>query len=185
MSDADASDMHPALATRAVELRRAFDDGFSRPRRFETTSTQDFLAIRLGAEPYAIRCSEIAGLFVDKKITRVPGQVGALLGVAGFRGAVMPVYDLRTLLGYPAAEAARWLTVASATPVAFVFDAFDAHLRLPHSEISPQGAGENARGHVREFAHAGDGAMPILSLASVLDAISNLAPQAAPDEERR
>jgi purine-binding chemotaxis protein CheW len=179
------NDTHSGLAARAPELRRAFDQGFSEARRLETTSTEDFLAIRLGAEPHAIRCSEIAGLFVDKKITRLPGQVGALLGVAGFRGVVMPVYDLRALLGYPAAETPRWLVLAAASPVAFVFDVFDAHLRLPNTEILPRRESKSSRGYVTEYAHARTGAMPILRLPSLLEAISNPAPQAAPHEERR
>ena len=46
-------------------------------RRSETRRKQDLLAIRLGARRLAIRLSEIAGLFADKKITPVPARSDA------------------------------------------------------------------------------------------------------------
>jgi purine-binding chemotaxis protein CheW len=144
---------------------------------------EDFLAIRLGTERYLIRSSEIAGLFVDKKITPVPGRVASLLGIAGFRGAIVPVYDLRALLGHPAADASRWLIMASAIPVALVFDAFDGHLRVSREGLVRRESGEDGRRHVREFAHEPGNVRPILHLASVLDAIRLETSNTASSEE--
>lgn len=172
------SDIRAGLSSRAAELRGAFDRTFAEPRRIDTISTEDFLAIRVESEPYAIRLSEIAGLFVDKKITRVPSSIAALLGIAGFRGTIVPVYDLCTLLGSPAAEAPRWLVMASAKPVALMFDTFEGHFRISREGIVPQEAGERSRSYVREFARAKDRIRPIVHLESVLDAIGKPAAEA-------
>ena len=86
------------LAERAEEMRADFDRGFAAARRVDIAAKHDLIAIRVGTEPFAIRLTEVSGLFADRKITRVPGSHNALLGIAGFRGALVPVYGLRALL---------------------------------------------------------------------------------------
>ena len=102
------------LTGRAAELRSAFDGGFAEPIVLDATVKADLLAIRVGAEACALRLNEISGLLVDKKITRVPGGAPALLGIAGFRGAIMPVFNLQSLLGRSTAATPRWLVIAPA-----------------------------------------------------------------------
>src|SRR5882757_7001907 len=117
------------VAQRAQELRRDFDRSFADPPRADTAAQEDLLAIRLGAQGFAMRLSEIAGLFADKKVTRVPSANSALLGIAGFRGAIVPVYDLQTLLGHSDGQTPRWLVIAAAAPVALAFTTFESQLR--------------------------------------------------------
>ena len=164
------------LANRAAELRSAFDRSFAKEQRLDGESTEDLLAIRLGQEPYAMRLSEIAGLFADKKITLVPRDDPALLGIAGFRGAIVPVYDLRALLGQPTAIAARMLVLAASLPVAFAFDVSDGHLRIPRNAIAPRGIGDPANRYVREIAHADDELRSIVHLGAVIEAITKRIP---------
>src|SRR5271165_5211475 len=97
------------LSSQAAALRQNFDRGFAEPRHAAAVTVEDFLAIRLEAGPYAISLSDIAGLFLGKKTTPIPGQAGALRGIAGFRGVVVPVYDLAALMGCKPAETPRWL----------------------------------------------------------------------------
>ena len=42
---------------------------FVEVQHFEPVATEDFLSIHVGGDPYVLRLAEIAGLFVDKKIT--------------------------------------------------------------------------------------------------------------------
>lgn len=177
------SDLESGLVSRAAQLRRAFDHTFLAPRNLDTVPTEDFLAIRCGTESRAIRLSEISGLFVDQKITAVPGPLAVLLGVAGFRGVLVPVYDFGLLLGQAATEAPRWLVMAAAAPVAFGFDGFDGHLRISRESIVPQQEGAPLHAHVHEFARTPDGTRPVVRLASVLDAIRNQIPKAVPGKE--
>jgi chemotaxis signal transduction protein len=178
-------------AGRAQEMRDAFDRAFAEPVRFDATITEDLLAIRVGAEPCAIRMKQITGLFADKKITKVPGCDAALIGIAGFRGAVVPVYSLRALLGrtvfQPGGGAPRWLVVVAGTPVALAFEAFDCQLRVAPESILQQQSRPEAR-HVREFVQTQNFVGPIIHLPSVLATINpqrtEAASKDAPREER-
>ena len=159
------------VTKRAAELRLAFDRAFAEPPRIDTTSKEDLLAIRVGAQAYAMRLSEISGLFADKKITPVPGSHAALRGLAGFRGALVPVYDLQTLLGHPNTETPRWLVIAAAAPIALVFAGFDGQLRVSRDAIVPQPSRPETRSYARDFVGNDDFVGPILHLPSVLEAI--------------
>ncbi|HEX3883811.1 MAG TPA: chemotaxis protein CheW [Stellaceae bacterium] len=171
------------VTDRAAELRDAFDRAFAEPRPPAPPPSEDLLAIRVASEPYALRLTEVAGLFADRKVTPVPGRASALLGIAGFRGAIVPVYDLQVLLGCPPLETARWLVIAAGTPVAFAFAVQEGHLRLPRSAIVSYRTGENQRRHVREFAHTTEFARPIVHLPSVLEAIRRQVPAAPETQE--
>ena len=120
---------------------------------------------------------EIASLAVDRRIRPLPSPIPELLGIVGLRGAILPVYDLARLLGYPAASGARWLAVLAAAPVGLAFAAFDGYLVRPGGSIAFEAAHGDSR-HVRVVARAADFVRPVISLASVLDAIRQRLPDA-------
>jgi chemotaxis signal transduction protein len=158
------------ISKRAAELRRDFDRGFADPPFVAGEAKQDLLAIRLGARRLAIRLSEIAGLFADKKITPVPGAAAGMLGIAGFRGSILPVYDLQSLLELSASEAPRWLVVAAAAPVAFSFEAFEEQIRVPADSIKcEQTQAKNS--FTKEFIQTEGVLRPIIQLSAVLEAV--------------
>jgi chemotaxis signal transduction protein len=157
------------LAERAAALRTDFDRSFAAPPRVDTATKLDLLAVRVGGEPCAIRLSDIAGLFADRRVTRIPGSNAALLGIAGFRGAVLPVYTLHALLGHPGTQTPRWLVIAAAAPVALAFDAFEGHLRTAADGLLPQQS--KMRGCTREFIRAADVIRSVLHLPSVIEAL--------------
>jgi chemotaxis signal transduction protein len=168
-----------SLAERAAGLRSAFDRAFAAPVRADMTVKQDLLAIRVGVEPCAVRLSEVTGLFVDRRITRIPTNEAALLGIASFRGAIVPVYSLRALLGHAATQTPRWLVIAADAPVALAFDLFEGHLRVPVDAILPQQAKAQMRGFAPEFVRDADLVRPILHLASIIAGLGAAAPSAA------
>jgi purine-binding chemotaxis protein CheW len=158
------------ISKRAAELRRDFDRGFADPPSVGNETRQDLLAIRLGARRLAIRLSEIAGLFADKKITPVPGAAAGMLGIAGFRGSILPVYDLQSLLELSSSEAPRWLVIAAAAPVAFSFEAFEEQIRVPADSIKcEQTQAKNS--FTKEFIQTEGVLRPIIQLSSVLEAV--------------
>ncbi len=167
-----AASAAPTVAARASQLRADFDRTFAEPLRLDQVARELLLEIRVGGEPFAVRLSEINGLYVDKKITPVPGSHAALRGIAGFRGTIVPVYDLRLLLGYPGVQAPRWLVIAAAAPVALAFDAFERQLRAQREAIVPQSAGSPAHGFAKEFVRSRKFAGPLIHLAAVIDSIS-------------
>jgi chemotaxis signal transduction protein len=159
------------LAERAAELRADFDRSFAAPLRADVVQKLDLLAIRVGSEFCALRLSEVAGLFADRKITPVPGGNAALLGIAGFRGLVLPVYSLPLLLGHSGTQTPRWLVIAAAAPVACAFDAFEGHLRVSAGAILPQQSDGKMRAYAREFLRTADVVRSVLHLPSVIAAL--------------
>src|SRR5262245_52379841 len=172
----------PELHGRAGDLRRAFDAAFAAPPPAPATPTVDLLAIQVGGSPYAIRLAEVAGLFAGRKVSPLPGAVHGLLGIAGLRGSLLPVYDLGVLLGQAPCTAPRWLAVAGKKPVAVAFEAVDGHFRLGRDAIAEEASAEGHR-HVREIAR-GPVPRPVVRLASVLEDIERRAREHHPREER-
>jgi chemotaxis signal transduction protein len=175
--------LSPAVP-RAVALREAFDRSFADLPRFDSTLKEDLVAIRIGDDVFAIRLSEISGLYANKKVTRVPGGDPALLGIAVFRSAILPVYSVATLLGHAAKALPRWLVIAAAAPIALAFDAFEHHLRVPSETIRPREASVESRPFVRHFVPDQPLVRPVLHLPSILDAIRMPRPALAPSKEQ-
>lgn len=165
-------------AERAAALRQAFDRSFAQASRVEDAMPEDLLGIRIGNDPYAVRLAEIGGLFTGRVVTPLPNTTTGLLGIAGFRGAIVPVYDLRALLDYPAGGTPHWMMLAARAPVALAFDTFDGHLRLAREAIVPRTLTANSlQQYVREVLQTADRARPIVDLDSVLDSIRRRAPK--------
>jgi purine-binding chemotaxis protein CheW len=177
------SDDPMELANRAGEMRRAFDRSFVEAARRDTTPMENLLVFNLGTEPWALRLAEVAGLFVDREITPVPGGASTLRGFAGFRGLVLPVYDLHALLGHPPSEAPRWLALAAGAPAAFAFESFTGHLRIPREAIKPRASDTRSHRFAQDFASADGLVRPVVRLPSVLDAIQEQLPAATRGEE--
>jgi chemotaxis signal transduction protein len=154
-----------------LALREAFDRSFAEAAGAEQPEQLDVLALRIAGDSYAVRLSEIQSLHLCRKLTPAHSRLPALLGLAGFRGVLTPVYDLGQLLGYPGEPSAKWLVIArSAAPIAFAFGVFDAHLRVAQDLFSAPELGESAaiRGAIR---HA-EGALPLLHLPSLVEGIA-------------
>ncbi|HSW08805.1 chemotaxis protein CheW [Aquabacterium sp.] len=182
----------PALQQQAEALRQAFDSSFAQPLAEAGAAPDDYLAIRVADDPHVLRLAEIASLLPLRTVTRLPSPLPALLGIVGFRGSIVPLYDLRSLLGYPAGpdgdNTPRWMVITAALPLGLAFDAFEGHWRQPRTASAPPVAGP-ARAHVRELlagTDAGAGApRPVLSVASLLAAIQDLARAHPGQQEER
>jgi chemotaxis signal transduction protein len=166
------------LTTRAAELRAAFDRRFAEPPAQAPAPPEDFLAIQVGGGRCAVRVREVSALVTDRPVTALPGTERRLLGLAGFRGAVVLVYDLAELLGHGSAPDSRWMML---TPwphaVALAFGGFAGHIRVPAAEVDS--GGEQPDRHV--VSYAGE-TWPVLSIPSLLGEIAG-AGQPRPQKE--
>jgi chemotaxis signal transduction protein len=170
---------------RASELRAAFDRSFAQAPAGANAPTEAFLAIGVGGDHYAVRLSDISGLYVDKKVTALPSDLSDLLGVASFRGVLIPIYDLRVLLGYPAGPPPRWLVLAAPyKQIGLAFDSFDGHLRLPLDAIAHKDKTQDARQHVAESLRVDGQLRSIVSVASMIESIKKRVQSGAAQKER-
>ncbi len=165
---------NPRLRDTALTLRQAFDLSFARAPREEIGQRESLLAIRMGGDPYAVRLGEIAGLHVDRRIMVLPTPVPELLGVAGFRGQIAPVYDLASLCGHARAASTRWLILLRGRePVALAFETFEMHLSVVPEQIvsTPDGIQAAKRAtntHLRNAVRCDGAVRPIVHLQSLL-----------------
>lgn len=165
----------PRRGTTSVEtLRAEFDRTFAIAPAAIDDTRESVLTIEVSGDPYAVRLSEIAAMFADKRVMWLPGSVRELLGVVAVRGAILPVYDLGALLGYPSATATpRWFFSVAAAPLAVAFDRFDGHRRIARDQRSAARAEPHAR-HVREVVDIDGISRPMVDLSSVVEAIAAL-----------
>lgn len=156
---------------RAEDLQAVFDRGFAERAAPSTEETADLLAISIYRNPYALCLEAISGLHADKRITRIPVQKPALLGIAGFRGAILPVYDLGALIGLPAAEKPHWLAIVAKAGLAVAFEAFEGHLRVPANTLVPSDSKEGGRQHLSHILRSGDALRGVVNLTSALSPV--------------
>jgi chemotaxis signal transduction protein len=159
------------IADRAVVLRSNFDRGFAQPASHDLGENIDLIALRLNAQPFAIRLGEITALIAGKKITRVPGADAALHGIVGSRGALVPVYDLQSLIGLGRSDAPRWLVIEATAQIGLAFDTFEGQLRVSPSQILPQQSRAGAASATRYFLQHDGISRPIIHLPSVIGGI--------------
>jgi len=158
-----------AIEERAGALRREFDASFGASVAGDRPRVEDFLMLGVGGDPYALALIEIAGLHRDWRVVPMTSEAPELVGVAGNRGTLVPVYDLGALLGYPSDPVARWIVTVRSPRLAFAFARFDGHLRASTQAVSTrQGGSIPMRGTLSVAGLP----RPIIDLTAVADAIS-------------
>ncbi|WP_020514509.1 chemotaxis protein CheW [Paractinoplanes globisporus] len=142
--------MTVSVADRIARLRLDFDRSFAEPVRRHDEEHVELLAVHAGGRPYALRLAQTAGLHPDRPVTPLPGPLAALLGLAGFAGTVIPVYDLSALLGHPGPDRPRWMVLAvGAPPLGLAFHELDGHVRVEAEAIVDEEPAEGQRGCLR------------------------------------
>jgi chemotaxis signal transduction protein len=169
----------------ALDLRREFDRSFSQEPQAEREASEELLLLRVASDRYALRGAEIRGILMTPKLTRVPSPLPELFGLAGIRGALVPVFDLGRLLGQmEQSTLARWLFLANnEEPVAFAFDVFERHVRVPKSAVSRAEARGLASDFAEDILQLSGKVVPIISIPLVLSAIERSSDRAARGRE--
>ena len=102
---------------------------------------EGLLVIRVGPRAYAVALDDVGGLATDRVVTALPAAPPELMGIASFRGAAVPVYDLRVILGHPSVAPPRCSLVTRDRKVALGFDALQGRPHLRGSAVrAPAGA---------------------------------------------
>lgn len=158
-------------------LREEFDRSFAAAPVLPGRDRESLLTITVGECAYALRLAEIRGLHAARRILALPGALPELLGVAGFRGQIVPVYDLGALLGQEArhagAAAPRWLVqLQHGAALALAFDAFDGHFSAAPADLLADPAAPAPGAHQRGAVRVAGAVLPIIHLPSLIGDIS-------------
>jgi purine-binding chemotaxis protein CheW len=163
------------IAEKLTELRVAFDQARAAPFSSATDEhTEDLLTIRVSRDAYAMKVSEITGLATDKKVVALPSPIPELHGLVGIRGALIPAYSLGALLGYAAdGEQRRWLALCGTEDsFALVFSGFEGYVRVPWAELYTAEPNNEARTHIKQMVRTEGIIRGIVSVPSLLEAIT-------------
>jgi purine-binding chemotaxis protein CheW len=105
----------------------------------DTDTATDAIVVRMGAGRFAVALASVAEVGRTPVVTRVPGLPAWLAGVANWRGRILPVLDLRPLLGAPAAvldNQARLVVLTDVgIAVGMLVDAVDG--TTPMTDVAP------------------------------------------------
>jgi purine-binding chemotaxis protein CheW len=179
---------HSIEGNKAAQLRAAFDHTFALPPSLASPEFEDLLTIRVAGDPYAIRLCDIAEIVTDRGIVPVPAVTPDLLGLAGIRGGIVPVFGLSSILGYdPDPGSPRWMILCgSEEPIALAFSEFEGYLRLPrsalHADENLRTNGEHVK-YVNQVARTPDGVRAVISIPLITAAIRNRISQHRPKQE--
>lgn len=158
----------------AAGMKAAFDASFAE-RPAESGAREEgepVLRIRVAGAPFAFRVAEVSRLLANRPIVPAPSGLPEFAGLAGFRSAAIPVYDLAALAGAGGGSPGRWVALArSADVVGFAFDAFDGQTRVAREDFVPLDAERAGRSFAREAIRGGDALVPVFSVSDLVEAI--------------
>lgn len=173
------SELETTTGQTLLELRRSFDQTFALLPRTELKTMEGFIGVRVAGDPYALGVRELGHLSAHQRIVPLPSESPELLGLAGIRGTIVPVYSLARMLGYDASERShRWLvTCGTRSEMALAFETFEGYLRVPASGISHVDGKESSKTHVHELVRDGALLRAVVDIASLTNIVMNVALQ--------
>lgn len=179
--------MSALVSEKLAQLRRAFDEARAIPfSDGAEEQTDNLLGMRISGDAYAIKVSEIAGLATGRKVVPVPGPIPELLGLAGIRGTLVPVYSLGALMGYGShAEQPRWLALCGTEECfALAFHEFEGYLHIAQGELYPVERKDARRMHVKEVARALGTVRAVVSVGLLRESIQERCRRSSVPKER-
>ncbi len=136
------------------------------------SSTMRAAIISLGGELFTIDLSSVREVFVVESITPVPGMPSGLVGVTNLRGTVVPLLDLRPMLGLNAEAAMIYAVVVKHRnwQVGVLVDTVPEIRTLSKDQFlpAPTGTGEGAFPFVSTVVKLEDRLRGVLETAMVL-----------------
>lgn len=145
------SAVDPEFASRVAELRASFDAAFALAPPEASAASIGLLAIRVGKDGYAIRMTDLSDVQAARRVVPLPGGRSELIGLAGIRGRLVPVYSLAALLGQAETQAWTWLAICGTEqPIGLTFDELEGYLQASPADLYAAAESERSRGHVRE-----------------------------------
>ncbi|MFG6465786.1 chemotaxis protein CheW [Roseateles sp. BYS87W] len=109
----------------------------------EAASPREVLTCRLGTEEYGLDILAVQEIRRYEAPTRIANAAIHMLGVMNLRGVIVPILDLRYLLGVPAEVSTNTVTIVvnvAGRTVGLVVDAVSDVLALTPKQVKPRPA---------------------------------------------
>ena len=153
-------------------LRRAFDHSFAAPPPCGVAEHQSLIVIRVAGETLVLRAGDITGIARRKRLVPLLSRSPELLGLAGIRGVLVPVFNLAAILALPTCGGEPgWFALAMReTPIALAFDEFEGQVEVERTCLYDDQTAP-ARPHVRQLVRIGPVVRPVIEVPSILEAI--------------
>lgn len=121
----------------------------TQPGPAEEAPSTDLLLLQLGDERYAVAGLAVREIDRWRAPTPVPGAPPALPGIISQHGAILPVVDLRALLGMPPSQPGRATRLVmvqhEGLDLALLVDVVIDLIRLPTAELEPPPTADHRR----------------------------------------
>lgn len=116
---------------------------------------------------------ELVRVVARQKVVRIPSTAPGLIGIAGIRGDIVPVFSLSTLLGHgDDPEPPAWTILARADQlIGLAFAELEAYLLLPSSAVRRDETHRGSSKYVRSLVGTGADLRPVIDLPLVLNDI--------------
>lgn len=165
-------------------MRRAFDQSYAVPPAGESASLERMIMIRLGGEPFVMRAGQITGLAKANRIVPLPSRIPEMLGLAGIRGTLVPVFDLAGILQLKSRTSTpSWLALVNCEVcIALGFDEFNGQEELTPASLYADES-HIPRRHVQLLARIGSSVQPVIDVPSILEVIRKNAGLSGPGKE--
>jgi purine-binding chemotaxis protein CheW len=138
----------------------------------EATVGTDAVVVRLGAGRFAASLAAVAEVGRVPSVTRIPGAPGWLAGVCNWRGRLLPVLDLRSMLGAersPLGPSARLIVlIHDGVSAGMVVDAVEGTGELDAAEEFPAALADRGSALLAGQVPAAEGPIAVLDTRAVL-----------------
>lgn len=131
-----------SLEQKLEELKSSFDCAFQEAILPPTGDFLHLLMVRVATATFALDVAELAGVVPAPKIVPIPAQAHGLLGLAGIKARLVPVYSLACLVGAKDVGAARWIALCGHDDrIGLAFTELERVHIVPRSAVRPVAAG--------------------------------------------
>lgn len=136
------------------------------------TPVAEAVVVRLGASRFAAELAAVSEVGRVPAVTRVPGAPAWLAGIANWRGRLLPVLDLRDLLGAESAgigtDARLLVLTHDGVTAGFVADVVEGTGELGEVEEWPAALSDRGSELIAGQVPHPDGPVAVLDVAAIL-----------------
>jgi len=128
-----------------------------------------------GTQRYALPIDRVREIQQIVAFAELPDETGLVLGMVDVRGEIVPVVDIRTLIGLPrepyTLDTPMIVMLGARGPVALIVDAVDTVIDLPAEGIGPAPAMHSLASRILGVHHLDDGLVFVLDADTLLERV--------------